>query len=177
MIKKTLFLIVISFFISSDLCFGQSDQKRVASNNLVVIGCVNAELDLDLSAMQKMNAMKLEKITLVGGSRGFIGTYDYKGVSLKDVLDKAGLKGNPKPLIFLVSAADGFCVSLSWGEVFNNLCGDKILLAYEKDGKLLDEREGFVRLIIPSDKFVADRAVKWVNKIEVISLKPDSSGN
>ena len=42
-----------------------------------------------------------------------------------------------------------------------------MIIACENNGEHLAENEGFAHLIIPTDKYISDRAVKRVNRIEV----------
>lgn len=142
-------------------------KKGVPSDQVEIVGTVKQPLTLNIQDLKQMESIELKGTVMVGSHAGFMGMNDYKGVPLKSILDKAGLEEKPKGLVIIVSATDGFYVTLSWGEIYNTLCGDRIILAYEKDGKPLGADEGFVRLIIPSDKFIGDRAVKWVNRIDV----------
>lgn len=143
------------------------EKKGVASDKIEVLGVIKQPLTLKIGDLKQMESIELKDTVMVGSHTGFLGMNDYKGVPLKGILDKAGLGEKVKGLVIVVCATDGFYVTLSWGEIYNTLCGDKIVLAYEKNGKPLGASEGFVRLIIPYDSHVADRAVKWVNRIEV----------
>jgi DMSO/TMAO reductase YedYZ molybdopterin-dependent catalytic subunit len=143
------------------------EKEVVASNTIEVVGMIKQPFTLKTEDLKQMESIELKDTVMVGSHAGFMGMNDYRGVPLKSILDRAGLGEKVKGLVIVVSATDGFYVTLSWGEIYNTLCGDKIILAYEKDGKPLGASEGFVRLIIPYDSHVADRAVKWVNRIEV----------
>jgi DMSO/TMAO reductase YedYZ molybdopterin-dependent catalytic subunit len=143
------------------------DKKGVASDKIEVVGIIKQPLTLKIEDLKQMESIELKDTVMVGSHAGFLGMNDYKGVPLKGILDRSGLGEKVKGLVIVVYATDGFYVTLSWGEIYNTLCGDRVILAYEKDGRPLGTSEGFVRLIIPYDSHVADRAVKWVNRIEV----------
>lgn len=95
-------------------------------------------------------------------------TADYAGVSLWSVLQKAGLvdgpaKGGPLRHGILVTAADGYGVLLSIGEINPDFANDGAILAIRKDGQPLEEG---VRLVVPGDK-KGGRSVRHVTGIEV----------
>ncbi len=168
--KKRLFmffLVGLLFYSVTAFSMAESKSGVTPSKSLEIFGSVNNPLTLNIDDLKKMPSTELNDMVMAGAVKGFVGIRNYKGVSLKDILDKAGIKGKVKHLVFIVSATDGFYITLSWGEIYNHLSGDKVILAYERDGKPLGDYEGFIRLIVPYDTFIGDRAVKWVNKIEV----------
>ena len=93
---------------------------------------------------------------------------DYAGVPLWSVLQKAGVvdvtaKGGHLRHGILVTAADGYGVLLSIGEVDPDFANDGAILAIRKDGQPLEEG---VRLVVPGDK-KGGRSVRHVTGIEV----------
>jgi len=62
---------------------------------------------------------------------------------------------------YLITASDGYAVSLSQGEIDPNFEGKSVILAYQMDGKPTG-----IRLIIPGDKH-GGRAVRDVVRIDV----------
>jgi hypothetical protein len=70
--------------------------------------------------------------------------------------------------VFLLSAPDGYRALLSYGELFQTLSGDRILISDRNDKPA--KKGGLFNLIIPDD-LMADRWVYAVDKIEVIPLK------
>jgi DMSO/TMAO reductase YedYZ molybdopterin-dependent catalytic subunit len=65
-----------------------------------------------------------------------------------------------------VGATDGYQVSVSMAEITPQFGNEKVILAYEKDGKPLSQAEGAVRLIVPGD-YLAGRWVSNVNSVIV----------
>jgi hypothetical protein len=112
----------------------------------------------------------LREITahIIGEGRGYHGTHDLRGISLKELIiaTQPNLSLNT---VFLVSAPDAYRSLLSYGEVFLNPHSDRILVAGERDGKPIKEDGRFI-MVLPDDLF-ADREVKAVKRIEVMSLK------
>jgi DMSO/TMAO reductase YedYZ molybdopterin-dependent catalytic subunit len=95
---------------------------------------------------------------------------NYTGALLWTVLSNAGPVDAPGKNAklrhtYLVSASDGYAVSLSEGELDPNFEGKSVILAYAKDGKPLDAADG-IRLIVPGDRH-GGRAVRGVVKIDV----------
>lgn len=93
----------------------------------------------------------------------------FKGVLLKDVLNKAGidddaLKGASK---VIVKGLDGYVIAMAADEVLQE---DSIYLAYEKNGKPLGNMKnggsGPLQLIAVSDSF-SQRWCKYVTEVTV----------
>jgi len=103
----------------------------------------------------------------VGEGRGYHGWRRFEGVPLREVLAKKGVMPDSDTAI-LASAADGYRVLISYGELFLAPGGEKILVADGVGGKPL--KEGKFTLVLPDDLF-ADRMVKALSRIEIVSLK------
>jgi DMSO/TMAO reductase YedYZ molybdopterin-dependent catalytic subunit len=88
------------------------------------------------------------------------------------LLQEAGIKTDPAVKndivrhIVTVTGSDGYGAVLSLGEIDPEFGGDQAIVAFAQDGKPLDEKSGFARLIIPGDK-TAGRAVSGIATIEV----------
>jgi len=151
----------------ANAAFALEKNKPVPSSRIEVVGAVKHPITLELRDLKEMKGVAARDCVMAGSHRGFVGIHNYRGALLRDVIDRAELEGKRKEMVIMVSAADGFRVAISWGELYNCLAGDHMIIAYERDGKLLKDDEGFARLIIPTDRYIADRAVKRVTKIEV----------
>jgi len=106
----------------------------------------------------------------VGEGKGFHGLKSFKGVSLSCLLDKAGIKPDLNSVI-IASAPDGYRSLLSYGELFLAHSGEEIMIADSTDNQPL-KKEGKFCLVLPND-LAADRWVKSVDRIEVITLKKE----
>ncbi|MGA2100606.1 MAG: molybdopterin-dependent oxidoreductase [Candidatus Sulfotelmatobacter sp.] len=95
----------------------------------------------------------------------------FEGVALKAVLEKAGivlgeaLRGKRLAACLLVEAADGYRVVIALPEMDPGFTDKQIILAFLKDGKPLDPKEGPYRIVIPDEK----RPARWIR--QVTSLK------
>ncbi len=135
------------------------------SEDFVVNGSVRKPYTID-----RLEESSLKKVTahIVGEGRGYHGTHDLRGVSLKKLI-MAAQPNLSLNTVFLVSAPDAYRSLLSYGEVFLNPQSDRILVISERDGKPI-EKDGKFIMVLPDDLF-ADREVKAVKRIEVISLE------
>jgi hypothetical protein len=91
----------------------------------------------------------------------------YEGVTVKSVLGKAGvtfgdtLKGKRLANCLLVEAADGYKVVFALPELDPAFADRQIVLAFLRDGKPLDDKEGPYRIVIPDEK----RMARWVRQV------------
>ena len=100
----------------------------------------------------------------------------FEGVALKAVLEKAGikfgetLKGTRLASCMLVEAADGYRVVIALPELDPAFTDKQILLAFLKDGKPLNDKEGPYRIVIPAEKRMA-RWVRQVTGLKIVALQ------
>lgn len=147
-------------------------------------GSVNNPLSLSLSDLKKFDAQEIVAVLQCSGnSRGFVtprvgggqsgngamGNARWKGVPLKSILNKAGLKSSAKQVTFngidkpVVDKTPDFAKAL---DVDHAIDGE-VMIAYEMNGKDLPMLNGFpVRLIVPG--YYGTYWVKHVNDITVI---------
>jgi len=96
----------------------------------------------------------------------------FEGVALEAVLEKAGvefgqtLKGKRLASCLLVEAADGYRVALALPEIDPAFTDKQVILAFSKDGKPLDEKEGPYRIVIPDEK----RMARWVRQVTTLKI-------
>ena len=100
----------------------------------------------------------------------------FKGVALKAVLERAGvsfgesLKGKRLSECLLVEAADGYRVVIALPEIDPVFTDKQIVLAFLRNGKQLDDREGPYRIVIPDEKKMA-RWVRQVTTLKIVSVQ------
>jgi hypothetical protein len=91
----------------------------------------------------------------------------FEGVTLKAVLEKAGvefgeaLRGKRLASCLLVEASDGYRVVIALPEIDPAFTDKQVVLAFLKDGKPLDDKEGPYRIVIPDEK----RMARWVRQV------------
>src|SRR5215469_7145081 len=96
----------------------------------------------------------------------------FEGVSLKSVLEKAGvtfgesIKGKRLSNCLLVEAADGYRVAIALPELDPAFTDKAIVLALLRDGKPLDEKEGPYRIVIPDEK----RMARWIKQVTMLKI-------
>jgi hypothetical protein len=99
-------------------------------------------------------------------------TATFEGVLLKAVLEKAGvafgeaLKGPRLDLCLLVEAADRYRVVFALPEIDRAFTEKTIMLAFLRNGKPLDDREGPYRIVIPDEK----RMARWVRQVTILKI-------
>jgi len=114
-----------------------------------------------------MEALPRVKVTAGSGASA-----TFEGVALKAVLEKAGvgfgetLKGKRLASCLLVEAADGYRAVIALPELDPAFTDKQIVLAFLKDGKPLDEKEGPYRIVIPDEK----RMARWVRQVTTLKI-------
>ncbi len=96
----------------------------------------------------------------------------FEGVALKAVLEKAGvgfgeaLRGKRLASCLLVEAADGYKVVIALPEMDPEFTNKQIVLAFLKDGKPMDSKEGPYRIVIPDEK----RPARWIRQVTTLRI-------
>lgn len=150
-----------------DLSPGKRARKmqKLFSPEFTVTGRnMKTRLFSDLSGLPRQSV----RVKHLGEGTGYHGINVFEGVPFKAILDRAGVK-RALNLVFLVSAPDGYRSLFSYGELFLDPLGERVTVADKMEGRPLTQGGRF--FLIPPDDLMADRDVKAVQKIEVISLK------
>ena len=156
---------------------------------LEVKGKVNTALKLSLADIRKLPAVELVAvIQCSGNSRGFseprvaggqlgngaMGNARWKGVTLKTLLDKAGVQAGAKQVSFggadgpIVEATPDFVKALN----FDHANDGEVMLAWQMNGEDLPLLNGFpLRLIVPG--YYGTYWVKHINEITVLDHEFD----
>jgi len=137
----------------------------VANWNLKINGLVDNPISLSYEEIKTMPSIE-EYVTLecisnkIGGD--LIGTALWKGVRLKDILEKAIVNSNVQYIVFRCS--DGYDVGIP---LANGLM-DETILAYEMNTAPLTSKHGFpLRAIVPG--LYGMMNPKWITEIELVS--------
>ncbi len=103
-----------------------------------------------------------------GDGRGFHGVRHYSGAPFRDILHKVdGLQELDK--ILLLTSKDGYRSAFSFGEVFLDPLGERLIIA-ELKGASPGEKNF---TLVPPDDLAADRMLKTIDTIEILSLKEE----
>jgi hypothetical protein len=112
----------------------------------------------------------LPHIKVTTGASGSSATFE--GVPLKALLERAGvgfgetMKGKRMASCLLVEAADGYQVVIALPEIDPAFTDKQVVLAFLKDGKPLDAKEGPYRIVIPDEK----RMARWVRQVTTLKI-------
>ncbi len=141
------------------------------SETLTIIDLDGSKIAITLEEMRKMPQETEWRCICVGQKAGYIGIFDYGGVRLSAILEKAAAAMNAseyrKENMYVVfRGTDGYQVIASWTELTLAETGRRALVALYADAKALSESEGRFRIIFPSDKYVG-RSVKCLEEIEI----------
>jgi DMSO/TMAO reductase YedYZ molybdopterin-dependent catalytic subunit len=151
---------------------------------LQIKGAVNSALTLSLDDLKKFEPVELIAVCQcsgngrafsnprVGGGQsgnGAMGNAKWRGVRLKDVLDKAGVKAGAKQVRFdgldkgVSEKTPDFAKALDLDHALDG----EVMLAYEMNGEPIPMLNGFpLRLIVPG--YFGTYWVKHVNEITVL---------
>lgn len=148
---------------------------------LAVTGLVETELELSLSDLQAMPARTMTSfLECSGNSRGrfaaqgeqaegtqwgngAIGNVEWTGISLRDVLDEAGVQDG---VVDIVSTGGDF-PEMQRGLPLVNALDPDVMLVWEMNGEaLLQPHGGPVRLLVPGWGGIA--STKWIISLELI---------
>ncbi len=138
---------------------------NASSWSLSVSGLVSTLLTLTLSDLESMTTVEqyntLECVSnYVAGN--LIGTAQWTGVKLKDVLTNAGVQPSTQYIIF--KAVDGYSVGIP----IERAMLDGTLLAYEMNGAPLATEHGYpLRAIVPG--LYGMNNCKWITSIEAVN--------
>ena len=156
--KNRLFLSALLFALILDALIVQSQQLtvQIEAGKQVVL----ARADIEA----------LPHVKVTTSASGESATFE--GVALEAALEKAGvafgqtLKGKRLASCLLVEAADGYRAVIALPEIDPAFTDKKFVLAFLKDGKPLDEKEGPYRIVIPDEK----RMARWVRQVTTLKI-------
>jgi len=142
-----------------------------SSESLTLVDLDGSKIQMSLEDFRKLPQEIEEECICVGHSAGFIGIFDYSGVRLSEILEKAkaakGASEYKQENIYVVfRGTDGYQVIASWTELTQTAEGQRVLIALDKNAQPLPPLEGKFRLVLPGDKWVG-RSVKCIETIEI----------
>jgi len=181
--------------------YNDAEDTKKMVKAFTIKGTVKNWLDLNLEALKSLPAYEVTLVEVTKDER-YHGTFVYKGVSLKDLLNIAKIltkeKKFPKFIDtgIIVRNEEGKEIFIAWGEIFHRN-PEKVILAYSyrpvKPHFLdcsrchakkfyqpvlaqLDRTVKLPKLVI-SDDFYTDRSIEGVKEIEVVELNGSTMYN
>jgi len=142
---------------------------------LKVTGSVNSETALSFDDLSRMDQIFMKDIAVIeerpgpGSPEKLRSVSSFKGVLLRDILWKAGMKYERKwePGVYvMVKSASGAEAAFSFGEIFYSAAGRSIIIALEKDGDTIKPEKGVGELMVTTD-VRAGRNLTGITGIEV----------
>ncbi len=132
--------------------------------NLNVKGLVNNPLVINYEEIKSMNSVEeFATLTCISNKIGgnLVSTALWKGVRLRDILDRAGVQPTVKYIVFRCS--DGYDVGIP----LESGMMDGTVLAYDMNNSPLTNGHGFpLRAIVPG--FYGMMNPKWITEIELV---------
>lgn len=159
--RNRLFLPAVICTLMLQAAIVQSQQLTVQNGDGKPIQLVRADLE------------SLPHIKVTTGASATSGaSATFEGVALGAVLAKAGvgfgetLRGKRMASCLLVEGSDGYRVVIALPEIAPGFTDKQIVLAFLKDGKPLDDKEGPYRMLIPDEK----RMARWVRQVTLLKI-------
>lgn len=125
---------------------------------LQIVGQVKTPLSLTYDEVIAMPAF--EKVTRLNCIEGWTVTYLWRGVRLKDLLDRASYSQSANTVVF--RCFDGYSTSLPLDYIITN----NILLAYGMNNIVMPPERGYPFQVVAESRY-GYKWAKWVTSIEV----------
>lgn len=126
--------------------------------------------DAKQTILTKADIEALPRLKVAVNEHGETVTFD--GVLMRSVLEKGGIvlgetsRGKVMASCLLVEAGDGYRVVIALPELDADFTDKDVVLAFAKDGKPLDAKEGPYRIVIPDEK----RMARWVRQVMTLRI-------
>jgi hypothetical protein len=155
--KRFRFVFTVLFTLALQAALAQSQQLTVQTESGKT---VLTRADLEALPHIKVTTTKAGTSTV------------FEGIALEAVLEKAGvqfgetLRGKRLASCLLVEAADGYRAVIALPEIDPAFTSKQMILAFLKDGKPLDDKEGPYRIVIPDES----RMARWVRQVTTLKV-------
>jgi DMSO/TMAO reductase YedYZ molybdopterin-dependent catalytic subunit len=167
MLQKTIWVLGFAAVITVVAGAGQTLAPAAdAGVALVVKGAVKQELRLTLADLRGMPRTRVTAKDHDGAA------HEYEGVTLQEVLAKAGvpqggdLRGKNMTLCVVAEAGDAYRAVFSLAEMDRDFAAEQVIVVDTADGKPLGAEQGPLRLVVPGDK----RQGRWVRMLKSVAV-------
>ncbi len=144
------------------LSYNGVPQINIEKYKLIIDGLVKTPLSFSYNDLRKLqHKEETETLTCIAlvSAKGI-----WKGIPLKVILKKAGVKKEGAYVIFY--AADGYSSAIP----LKNAIKSNVILATELNGEVLTPEHGFpLRLVYPG--YYGYKWVKWINRIKIVNFE------
>ncbi len=154
----------------ASFCRAQPASEPARTAQLKIAGDISSPLTLSAEDLAKMPR---EAVTVADQDGTKV---QYEGVSLREVLKKAGapsgkqLRGKNLATYLVARAHDGYEVVFTLAEIDPDFGNESVVVADKRDGKALFGFQGPLRLICANDKAGA-RSVRMLETLDVVKLE------
>ncbi|MGB8985159.1 MAG: molybdopterin-dependent oxidoreductase [Candidatus Sulfotelmatobacter sp.] len=169
--RKPLLFVAVIFL--GMICLGVICLGMIATMLATVSQAQQLTVQPEAGAQKVLTRADIETLPHIKVATAIHGTpATFEGVALQSVLEKAGvrfgesLRGARMASCLLVEAADGYRVVIALPEIDPAFTNQQILLAFSKDGKPLDDKEGPYRIVIPDEK----RPARWARQVTALKI-------
>ena len=138
--------------------------KELFSPQFTITGAVKDPKTFKTLSDYPKKAVRMKQ---VGEGDGYHGMETLEGASLRSILGEAKISPHLDQ-VFLASAPDGYRALFSYGEIFLDPDGERLLVADRVNGA--PAKKGGAFILAAPDDLMANREVKALSNIEVISL-------
>jgi hypothetical protein len=136
------------------------------------VQCQQLTIQTEAGKQTVLTKADLDALPHTNVTGGADSTGAFVGVAIRALLEKAGvgfgeaLRGKRLASYLLVEGADGYRALFALPELDPAFTDKQIVLAFSRDGKPLDDKEGPYRIVIPDEK----RKARWVRQVTTLKV-------
>lgn len=168
--RRTLALITVIGLIAGCAATANSEPRPAedALGAVRILGDVETPVSF---SPEELRALPSQTQTVTFDSKQGAQRHTYVGPTLIDVLESAGVTGDPADehahlaTAVVATGADGYAAALAWGEISPLFAASPVLVAHTEDGVDLDRP----RLVAPGD-IKGGRYVSGLTELRVVNL-------
>lgn len=167
---RLLLLVTLALAGGTSAARGAQSEQGGYAPSFEITGAVRQPCSYELADLQRLPAIDVIH-SCINENTHALQSHAYRGVLLWTLLVEAqpALPGDALGGYLAVSASDGFEVVLALAEIDPAYDRREVIVAYERDGTLLDETLGMAMLVVPDDR-TCGRDVFWLTRLDLRHL-------